>query len=233
MKIYIDLVPAIKLHEDFQPSRCLPLHNDGLPYHVIAKKSRYNFRPDEENCTFSYSFSLQETAFIRQLAVNIRNGYALAKAARQAEICQIDVDNAYLDPEERLYIADEITTYMLKTCMFLLYDEHKNDPTVLKELEYDWAIKIYKQLRKCFEQGKLETFYGDSVLFQCSHTDDVSSDRICCLKRKFVLRMCDAIIQWLHEHRAELQELEDVYDDCRLEVYNRDQQAKTYQMCLG
>ena len=70
-------------------------------------------------------------------------------------------------------------------------------------------------------------YYGDGALFQCSHVgDDTGIRRLCCHKRALIMRMCDAIIQWLHEHRAELQELEDVYDDCRLEVYNRDQQTK-------
>ena len=46
-------------------------------------------------------------------------------------------------------------------------------------------------------------------------------DRACCHKRELILRMCDAMLNWLRANRAELEELQELYSELRLEVYNR------------
>ena len=89
MIIYIDLVPAFKLPDDFQPERSLPLTaskiTPPLPHHAIAKASRHTY--DEKNNMFSYSFALHENVFIENLPTNIRRGYMRAKSLRTTPIC--------------------------------------------------------------------------------------------------------------------------------------------------
>ena len=84
------------------------------------------------------------------------------------------------------------------------------------------------------KERKLATYYGDGVLFQCGdHADDDRVDRVCCQKRLLILRMCDAILAWLNRNRAELQELQELYPCCRLEVYNRKTTARAFSLQMS
>ena len=40
--------------------------------------------------------------------------------------------------------------------------------------------------------------------------------------------MCDVILAWLRQHKAELQELQEMYPDLRLEVYSRNCSFRTF-----
>ena len=67
---------------------------------------------------------------------------------------------------------------------------------------------INQRLRECIAERNLETYYGDGVLFQCGdHADDDRVDRVCCQRRLLILRMCDAILEFLDNHQRELQVL--------------------------
>ena len=202
MPIYIDLVPAFVLPPDFRLPRSAPLVKRRLSYHVIAKKSRRNMRVEKEDCLFAFSFALDENEFIRNLPVNIRDGFKLAKAVRVASISRpTDLSGLHLDDADWVDTDDVIKTYMLKTCLMFCYNEHKDDKNVLARKARDWTMMIYVKLLKFVEEERqLPTFYGDGVLFQCDkdHTEEGEINRACCLKRKLICRIADTILSWLH-----------------------------------
>ena len=166
---------------------------------------------------------LHENEFVRKLPENIRLGYTLAKAVRITAISEpSDLSGLTLDEEEKINSEDVITTYMLKTCLMTLYEEHKKNRSKMKAKQVIWTKMIYERLREFIHNGELKTYYGDGVLFQCGdHPDDDTLDRACCHKRELILRMCDAMLSWLRANRAELEELQELYPELRLEVYNR------------
>ena len=90
-----------------------------------------------------------------------------------------------MNPEENVKIDDIITTYMLKTCLFFLFERHCKDVACMADDELMWAEKIYEKLKQFVTNRKLPTYYGDGVLFQCGdHADDDSVDSVCCQKRE-------------------------------------------------
>ena len=113
---------------------------------------------------------------------------------------------------------------MLKTSLMFLYQEHKENGDVMDLGEFDWTGLIYRKIIVFMSRPnrKFPSYYGDGVLFQCGHAyTDSRADRVCCQKRSLILRMCNAILTWLHANRAELEELQELYPALRLEVYNR------------
>lgn len=168
MMIYIDLAPAVRLPPEHQPTKCLPLVSTNQPRHVIAKKSRHNYGDDKEHNGFTYSYALQENEFIRKLPTNVRHGFMLAKALRIQSVCRVQNTHCLgLDRDEPIHIEAYIKTYMLKTCVMFLYDEHAQDGAVLSEDRYAWAERIYSRLEQHAFERKLPSYYGDGVLLQC------------------------------------------------------------------
>ena len=163
---------------------------------------------EKETCIFPFSFSLHENEFIRNLPQNVRSGLTLAKALRIDSVVRqhLHIPEINRIELEQLKTDDVITTYMLKTCLFFLYAEQQNSPKTLQANSCQWSEMIYQRLRKCIAARKLETYYGDGVLFQCGdHTEDDKVNRVCCQRRLLILRMCDAILKFLGNHRTELQ----------------------------
>ena len=146
-----------------------------------------------------------------------------AKSLRIAAISRPkDLSGLNLEPNEKIDSDDYVTTYMLKTSLMFLHQEHKDNPSVMKQSEFDCAEMILKKVVDFVHKRKFPTYYGDGVLFQCGdHPDDDTLDRACCHKRELILRMCDAMLSWLRANRAELEELQELYPELRLEVYNR------------
>ena len=80
--------------------------------------------------------------------------------------------------------------------------------------ELTWAEMIYEKLKQFVTNRKLPTYYGDGVLFQCGdHVDDERVHRVCCQKRALILRLCDVIVTWLRDNRAELLRLERLHSN--------------------
>ena len=110
---------------------------------------------------------------------------------------------------------------MLKTCLFFLCEKRRGTSNHIFQNELTWAEMIYRELQLHVKDRKLPTYHGDGVLFQCGdHADDDSVDRVCCQKRAIILRMCDVILLFLRDNRAELEWFQRFYcDDWRL-VYD-------------
>ena len=244
-KIYVDLIPAYALPESFEPVVDLPLRLGSQICHIVAKKSRHNTKQQEQDCLFSYSFALHENACLLGLPSNVRLGYTLAKALRIAAISKpSSFDGLNLERNERYNTEDIVTSYMLKTCLLLIYREYKdhgvlhenvrflvykrdnnfcaseskkdlynssnsrkkrNNPDVagncvIQGSVHMWAHRVYSKLYNAVHDRNLPTYYGDGILFQCEKlTADGSTS--CCLKRQLILRVCDAILNWLEKNQ--------------------------------
>ena len=150
---------------------------------------------------------MHENEFVSHLPSNIRLGYTLAKSLRIAAISKPrDFSSLNLNDDEKINSEDVITTYMLKTCLILLFIDNQKNDVAFSASNCRWAEMIYRRLRKCIAARKLETYYGDGVLFQCGdHADDDRVDRVCCQKRLLIVRMCDGILEFLVNNRRELQ----------------------------
>ena len=156
---------------------------------------------------------------MRNLPENIRRGFMRAKSLRIAAISRPkDLSGLNLGPNEKIDSDDYVTTYMLKTSLMFLHQQHKDILIIMEQCEFDWSEMILKKVVAFVRSRNFPTYYGDGVLFQCGdHADDDRVDRVCCQKRALILRLCDVIVSWLHDNKAELRRLERLHSsDWRL-----------------
>ena len=200
--VCVDLVPAFALPPSFEPATELPLPTANQPCHIVAKKSRHSSSRQREDFLFSYSYALHENECMIQLPAELRQGYTLAKALRIAAISKpTDIDGLVLDMEKEYNNEDIITSYMLKTCLFTVYKEHAETNNLYGTVRA-WTERVYKRLHKAVRHRKLPTYYGDGVLFQCKESTD--DKNVCCQDRLLIMRMCDAILNWLQANKTEV-----------------------------
>ena len=143
----------------------------------------------------------------------------ISKAVRLENIVGVYILSSYL--EKNLNIKDILTSFVLKAALYnkrrYIQDNNIKDPVEI-------ATKTYMYLLKKLRTKKFYTDmdrYHERIVdcFQCT----VESG--CCKRRKLMMAMCERIIQWLQEHKDELEDIEyaddvDLLKECNIPDLN-------------
>lgn len=176
LTISIDLVPAFQtqgwwpmmgstsrptlLTDEIQEQGCLL-----LAQHIVLEEFLDTVLDAE---TFlRISTAKAEGCVLSRLRIDVKKGYALAKAMCNPAICpplRFMCDLSLSTTHLWATTADVvISSYMLKNCLLHVIEE---DPSVLKELDSEnpkeivqWAVRIYKMLQKCLNEQNLPAFF--------------------------------------------------------------------------
>ena len=120
---------------------------------------------------FPIAYTDQEQTMMKEFTATARQGLMLAKSLRLTRLMTYECASRLT--ENVTDIHDTLTTYMLKTCLFVLH-QRLPDPTV-ELLPEQWALLIYEQLIEFLKQGymtlQFEIMRNESAtsLFDCRH----------------------------------------------------------------
>ena len=81
---------------------------------------------------------------------------------------------------------------------------HQHAPT-------HWALGIYESLQLQLDRKKVYSWM-DTVGGELIHCSSCEVDNSCCMKRKLILAVTRKILRWLHDNKAQLQDI-DYADD--------------------
>ena len=161
--ISVDVVPAVYF-EGWRPAWCADrevLQTSKCA--VVAKNIKH--APDSiRKYLFQLCFTECDAAMFNLMIPELKKGYMVAKLARQTHICHIIYENDFFPLEP---VSQYITSYMLKTATYHVYEDFKQDPKKIHFAEETsetlaavaCARMIFEKLEKAFEEKYLEMFF--------------------------------------------------------------------------
>ena len=137
---------------------------------------------------------------MRSLPIHIRNGFVLANAVRIASISQPD-NLELFGLKEAIKVDDFITSFILRACLF---NEYKMDFEG-SITSCDVAVFIYEQLKKLLNKNLILSRCANESPVDCT---ECNHKYRCCKQRKLMFAMVEKNLEWLKEHRDELQDID-------------------------
>ena len=105
--------------------------------------------------------------------------------------------------EETIKVDDVITSFILKA--YLLDRNERQWNYFQARTLYEVAVTIYEQLLWSLNYKLIISFYASETPVDCTECDHEYG---CCKERKLMLAMVEKILEWLKEHKDDLQDID-------------------------